>query len=240
VQPDTCLEFKPTARASAPRTPGAAAMSSANDPFYLVKEEIQESVNKVKALCDRVDRLPEGNGERVRYATSAKSECESVFWQLDELDRATAMAERDFARFKVDASELTSRKRWTAATKATASALCDKANGVIEARKRRGAGYHGGGGGDDDAASRQQQRAANDGYLEAQSDQQQTLLRRQDVDLDDISASISRIGQVGLTIGEELDTQGRMLDDLETDVEGTNSRLRCVLYTGPHTTAIAW
>ena len=210
-------------------------MSAANDPFYLVKEEIQESVNKVKALCDRVDRLPEGNGERVRYATSAKSECESVFWQLDELDRATAMAERDFARFKVDASELTSRKRWTAATKATASALCDKANGAIEARKRRGAGYHGG---DDDGGA--SQRAANDGYIDAQSDQQQTLLRRQDVDLDDISASISRIGQVGLTIGEELDTQGRMLDDLETDVEGTNSRLRCVLYTGPHTTAIAW
>ena len=37
--------------------------------------------------------------------------------------------------------------------------------------------------------------------------------------------SIQRIGQVGLTIGEELETQGKMLEELEEDVEGTNSRL---------------
>ena len=35
-------------------------------------------------------------------------------------------------------------------------------------------------------------------------DHQQLLVRRQDEDLDDISVSISRIGQVGLTIGDEL------------------------------------
>ena len=29
------------------------------------------------------------------------SECDSVLWQLEELDRATQMAEQDFARFKV-------------------------------------------------------------------------------------------------------------------------------------------
>merc|ERR1712216_779765 len=63
----------------------------------------------------------------------------------------------------------------------------------------------------------------NDEYLDDQ--QQQRMLRTQDVDLEDISVSIQRIGQVGLTIGEELATQGKMLEDLEQDVEGTNSRL---------------
>ena len=50
-------------------------------------------------------------------------------------------------------------------------------------------------------------------------------MRKQDADLDDISASIQRLGQVGLTIGEELETQGKMIDELEQDVDGTNSRL---------------
>ena len=65
----------------------------------------------------------------------------------------------------------------------------------------------------------------NDEYLDDQQQQQQRMLRTQDVDLEDISVSIQRIGQVGLTIGEELATQGKMLEDLEQDVEGTNSRL---------------
>ena len=196
-------------------------MGDVNDPFYLVKEEIQDSVNKAKGIADRLERLPEGNSERGKYAAQIVSECESVFWQLEELDRATAMAEQDFMRFKVDANELASRKRWTATTKTTESDLNAKAKAVIDARKARAAGYGGDGSRLDDAIGQ-----ANDGYLNEQSDQQQLLMQRQDVDLDDISASISRIGQVGLTIGEELETQGKMLDELEQDVEGTKSRLQ--------------
>ena len=169
-----------------------------------------------------MERLPEGNSERGKYAGQIMSECESVLWQLEELDRATAMAEQDFMRFKVDANELASRKRWTAATKTAVSHLNAKALAVIEARKARGGGGYGGEGSRLDDAIGQ----ANDAYLNQQTDQQQLLMQRQDVDLDDISASINRIGQVGLTIGEELETQGKMLDDLEQDVEGTKSRLQ--------------
>lgn len=35
-----------------------------------------------------------------------------------------------------------------------------------------------------------------------------------------------RLCREGLTIGEELETQGKMLDDLEQDVEGTKNRLQ--------------
>ena len=43
--------------------------------------------------------------------------------------------------------------------------------------------------------------------------------RQQDQDLDELSESVARLGQVGRTIGEELDTQ------LEEDVDGTTTRL---------------
>lgn len=166
-------------------------MGDVNDPFYLVKEEIQESVNKVKGIVERMERLPEGNSERGKYAGQITSECESVFWQLEELDRATAMAEQDFMRFKVDANELASRKRWTAATKSAVGDLDAKAKAVIDARKARGGGYGGEGSRLDNAVGQ-----ANDEYINTQNDQQQLLMQRQDVDLDDISASINRIGQV--------------------------------------------
>lgn len=210
-----------SARAARERDDLFAKMGDVNDPFYLVKEEIQGSVDKAKGVTERMDRLPEYNGERVKYANAIVTECDSVKWQLEELDRATAMAERDFVRFKVDQNELASRKRWTAVTKDAVEAMRGNAQRVLEihSRSNRGAASSPLGG-----LSGEYERG-NDEYLDDQQQQQQRMLRTQDVDLEDISVSIQRIGQVGLTIGEELATQGKMLEDLEQDVEGTNSRL---------------
>ena len=107
-------------------------MGDVNDPFYLVKEEIQGSVDKAKGLTERMDRLPEHNSERVKYANAITTECDSVKWQLEELDRATGMAERDFDRFKVDAAELASRRRWTANTKSRVETMRADAQGVLD------------------------------------------------------------------------------------------------------------
>jgi len=65
----------------------------------------------------------------------------------------------------------------------------------------------------------------NDSYLDSQADQQALLVRRQDEDLEDLGQTVARLGQVGLTIGEELDAQSKMLEELEDDVDGTSSRL---------------
>jgi|TARA_B110000503_G_scaffold140880_1_gene232938 syntaxin 6 len=191
-------------------------MGDVNDPFYLVKEEIQLSVDKAKAVTERMDRLPEHNGERARYANEIVTECDSVVWQLEELNRATGMAERDFVRFRVDANELSSRKRWTSVTKDAVVAMRGNARRVVDgaAEKQKRAGgqnsNHFAAG-----ASASDQSTQNDHYLDDHNQQQQHMLRSQDVDLEDISVSIRRIGQVGLTIGEELATQGKMLEDLE-------------------------
>ena len=54
-------------------------MGDVNDPFYLVKEEIQLSVDKAKAVTERMDRLPEHNGERARYATKSSPSATALF-----------------------------------------------------------------------------------------------------------------------------------------------------------------
>ena len=50
--------------------------------------------------------------------------------------------------------------------------------------------------------------------------------RQQDEQLEDIEQAVTRLGRVGLTIHEELETQGRMLDELDEDVDTTHSRLK--------------
>ena len=102
-------------------------------------------------------------------------------------------------------------------------AKVEDARAVAESRMGANAGRGEGGG----AAFVGDSRAGGDiGRNESGlDDHQQLLVRRQDEDLDDISASISRIGQVGLTIGDELASQSKMLEDLEEDVDGVNARL---------------
>jgi len=190
--------------------------SRARDPYYVVRDEIATHVADVRArLTSSVSSGPSA----ASAASAVVEECESLSWELDELDRAVAVAERDMARFGLTPGEIQERKRWSAATRAKV----DDARAVAQSRMSANAGRGGGG----DAAFGGDARTGGDIRMNESGfdDHQQLLVRRQDEDLDDISASISRIGQVGLTIGEELASQSKMLEDLEEDVDGVNARL---------------
>ena len=54
----------------------------------------------------------------------------------------------------------------------------------------------------------------------------QACLRAQDDQLDDISLTVGRIGEVGRAMHDELTLQGRMLEELDTDLDGTSTRLK--------------
>ena len=43
--------------------------------------------------------------------------------QLEELERATAMAESDYARFRIEKAELASRRSWNSSTRVQVEAL---------------------------------------------------------------------------------------------------------------------
>lgn len=90
---------------------------SASDPFYLVKDEIQDTVTKLLSTLVRWEKLPTSSTERSVIGGEMLSSCESLEWQVDELDKATSVAEKDPARFKLDAVEIKRRKSWTSSTR---------------------------------------------------------------------------------------------------------------------------
>lgn len=65
----------------------------------------------------------------------------------------------------------------------------------------------------------------DDDFISSESDRQQLLIRQQDEELDELTASVQRIGGVGLTIHEELSGQERILGDLSLEMETTSNRL---------------
>ncbi|CAN6694679.1 unnamed protein product [Malus baccata var. baccata] len=220
-------------------------MPSAQDPFYVVKEEIQESIEKLQSSFHQWERLSSDNGEQVRLTKELLASCGSIEWQkialdhlrpvqhwdfmVDELDKAISVAARDPTWYGIDEVELEKRRRWTSTARAQVGSL----KKAVEAGKdSSGTSVNG--------MRRELMRVANsqetersnpygahhnDDFITSESDRQLLLIKQQDEELDELSASVERIGGVGLTIHEELLAQEKIIEELGTEMDGTSNRL---------------
>nr|KAJ0209637.1 hypothetical protein LSAT_V11C400208790 [Lactuca sativa] len=59
-------------------------MSSTQDPFYIVKDEIQDSIDSLQGSFHELERVPVGSGEQSRLTKELLSNCESIERQLLE------------------------------------------------------------------------------------------------------------------------------------------------------------
>ncbi|XP_058202387.1 syntaxin-61 [Rhododendron vialii] len=207
-------------------------MSSAQDPFYIVKEEIQESIDKVLSSFHQWERIPAGSQEQQNLTEDLLTSCESIEWQVDELDKAIAVAARDPSYYGIDQAELDKRRRWTSTARTqvgnvkktvVAGKMLDgtstsNVNGMRRELMRMPNSHQGG-------RSNQYAAPNNDDIVSSESDRQLLLIKQQDEELDELSASVERIGGVGLTIHEELLAQEKIIDELGTEMESTSNRL---------------
>ncbi|XP_050247716.1 syntaxin-61-like [Quercus robur] len=207
-------------------------MPSAQDPFYVVKEEIQESIDKLQSTFHQWERIPSGTGEQLHLTKELLASCESIEWQVDELDKAIAVAARDPSWYSIDEVELEKRRRWTS----TARMQVGTMKKAVEAGKEsNGTGTTGLSGmrrelmrmPDSHKAdgSNHYNAQDNDDFIASESDRQLLLIKQQDEELDELSASVERIGGVGLTIHEELLAQEKIIDELGMEMDSTSNRL---------------
>ncbi|XP_010549364.1 PREDICTED: syntaxin-61-like [Tarenaya hassleriana] len=205
-------------------------MSSAQDPFYIVKEEIQESIDKLQSNFHKWERIPPDTGEQVHLTKELLAACESIEWQLDELNKAITVAARDPAWYGINEAELEKRRTWTSNARtqvgsAKKTVLAGKgSNGVAGAKEMRRELMRMP---NSSETERYDQFAArnDDDFVQSQSDRQLLLIKQQDEELDELSISVQRIGGVGLTIHDELVSQERIIDELGTEMDSTKNRL---------------
>jgi len=72
------------------------------------------------------------------------------------------------------------------------------------------------------------QRDDNSSFIASEQQEQQMLMRQQDEHLDELSGVVNRLGAVSLTIGQELEDQGNLLNDLDDDMDGVRARLGAI------------
>ncbi|MCO5590402.1 hypothetical protein L7F22_044372 [Adiantum nelumboides] len=202
---------------------GHDTITAAQDPFYLVKEEVQGLVNSVQKSFKKWEQLLPGSLEGSQLGRDIVTDCASIDWQVDELDKAIAVAERDPARYGLDSAEIAQRKRWTGFTQnqigAIKKAVLDSQSfGPARVEMMRMPL---------NASSQKVNLATShdEDFYTSESDRQVLLMKEQDQDLDELSASVERLGDVGLTIHDELISQDRIIDDIGREMDKTTNRL---------------
>lgn len=185
------------------------------DPFYLIRQEIQDMVNELQQKMSRFHGLTAANPERKTLAHNVQSGCDSVAWQLTELDTAVDKASVDPAKFNLTTEELASRRKWINNTRRQVEGMKETLRTAISAISQTPAHL-----------PDNKYQTANEGFVRGEVEKQQLVMRQQDDQLEDIEAAAARIARVGKEIGQELEHQEKLLNELDEDVDTTQSRLR--------------
>uniref|UniRef100_A0A3Q1F457 Syntaxin 6 n=1 Tax=Acanthochromis polyacanthus TaxID=80966 RepID=A0A3Q1F457_9TELE len=209
---------------------------SMEDPFFVVKGEVQKAVNAAQSLHHRWrELLQEGGGASKEEIDWTTNELRNSLRSIDE-----RIVESNPKKFNLDAAELSKRKAFITSTRLTVKEMKEQMSSPAAAsadRKNRQAllGDHGAQGpiwqpGPDKYSRLDRQlQNANSQFIEEQQVQQQLIAEQQDEQLELVSGTIGVLKNMSERIGMELDEQAVMLDDFSHEMDNTQSRLDNVM-----------
>eukprot|EP00321_Phaeocystis_globosa_P004128 CAMPEP_0118828844 /NCGR_PEP_ID=MMETSP1162-20130426/20891_1 /TAXON_ID=33656 /ORGANISM="Phaeocystis Sp, Strain CCMP2710" /LENGTH=275 /DNA_ID=CAMNT_0006759925 /DNA_START=47 /DNA_END=872 /DNA_ORIENTATION=+ len=225
---------------------------SEEDPFTLVQEEASRSLLDVQAQLAHWRELSSSTSEMDHTeANQVKVHLTATIGELqldlDAMQSAVDHAAGDHAKFGIAHDELERRRAFISQTRAEANAIRDTlaaAKSVRSARKERlerqgllaGRGSSSCEMASGAAASVEKiaeagrlQRGvhqAHEDELQEQAQLQRAMVAEQDDNLGMLSSTMTRLGQMGLAIKDELIAQGRALDELTDEVDSTASKMK--------------
>ncbi|XP_068449157.1 syntaxin-6 [Clinocottus analis] len=218
---------------------------SMEDPFFVVKGEVQKAVNAAQSLHHRWSELLQEGGaaskEEMDWTTNElRNSLRSIEWDLEDLDETISIVESNPKKFNLDAAELSTRKAFITSTRQTvkemkeqmsspAAASVDRKNTQALLGGRGGQGPIWQPGPDKYGRLDRQLQNANSQFIEEQQGQQQLMAEQQDEQLELVSGTIGVLKNMSERIGMELDEQAVMLDDFTHEVDNTQSRLDNVM-----------
>lgn len=212
------------------------------DPFFVVKGEVQKAVNAAQSLHHRwSELLQEGGGaskEEMDWTTNElRNSLRSIEWDLEDLDETISIVESNPKKFNLDTAELTKRKAFITNTRETVKEMKEQMSSptAVSADKKNKQGERSAQGpiwqpGQDKYSGLDRQlQTANSQFIEEQQTQQQLIAGQQDEQLELVSGTIGVLKNMSERIGMELDEQSVMLDDFSHEMDNTHSRLDNVM-----------
>jgi len=214
---------------------------SSEDPFFVVKDEVQKAVSLARGLYERWCDLLEnpGNCSREEYewtTNELRNALRSIDWDLEDLEETISIVERNPKKFKIDTHELMDRRQFVNRTKDTVKDMKEHMSSP-QTRTR------------EDNVSRQtlitnggpvkpqnkymrlenEIDRANSRFIDDTQQQQTSMINDQDETIERIGGSVGVLKNMSSQIGNELDEQAVMLDDFAHEMDTTDTKMDNVM-----------
>uniref|UniRef100_I3MAL3 Syntaxin-6 n=1 Tax=Ictidomys tridecemlineatus TaxID=43179 RepID=I3MAL3_ICTTR len=217
---------------------------SLEDPFFVVRGEVQKAVNTARGLHQRwCELLKDGAAvgrEELDWTTNElRNGLRSIEWDLEDLEETIdilgpRIVEANPGKFKLPAGDLQERKVFVERMREAVQEMKDHmvspaAIAFMERNNREVL-----------MAKPDAQKSHSDlldasvvsatsRYIEEQQATQQLIMEQQDQQLEMVSGSIRVLKHMSGRVGEELDEQGVMLDAFAHEMDLTQSQMDRVL-----------
>ncbi|KAI8106794.1 hypothetical protein M9434_001448 [Picochlorum sp. BPE23] len=182
------------------------AAPSSSDPFYVVKEEVNDTLK----TAERKYRQCKVSGSAT-VLEELKDDVEGLRYMLQEIKRSVDTASKNPNRFRLTNAEIQDRKAWMDHVGQRVEQL---SSNIWTISQRSRVSPYG-----------ETRNVENDRFIETEMSHQEQIVARQDQDLDVLGDHVLRIGELGREMGQELDVQGQLLDDFGYEMQGTQTRL---------------
>lgn len=197
------------------------------DPFFVVKNEVVEAVNKTKDLYQRWCELKDLNlisKEEIEWTTNElRNSFRSIEWDLEDLEETVCIVEKNPKKFKIDCTEISTRKAFIDKTKEEVQLMRDKMFETKEKKMRQG--LLGTGYAKYTRLENEVESPTQSNFIEDTQQAQQLIIDSQEEQIERVGSTVGTLKSMSKQIGNELDEQSVMLDDLGYEMEVTESKL---------------
>ncbi|GIY67191.1 syntaxin-10 [Caerostris darwini] len=197
------------------------------DPFFVVKNEVVEAVTKTKDLYQRWCELKDLNlisKEEIEWSTNElKNSFRSIEWDLEDLEETISIVEKNPKQFKIDCTEINTRKAFIDKTKEEVQSMKDKMFETREKKMRQG--LLGTGYAKYTRLENEIESPTQSNIIEETQKTQQLIVDAQEEQIERVGATVGTLKSMSNQIRNELDEQSVMLDDLGYEMEVTESKM---------------
>ncbi|XP_030638147.1 syntaxin-10 [Chanos chanos] len=210
---------------------------SLEDPFFVVKGEVQKALTRAQGLFERWEELLQDgtpvSRDELEWSTNELRNClRAIDWDLEDLNETISIVESNPGKFRLGENELQERKTFVQRTQQSVQEMKDQLSSpsaVAQAEKKNRQALIGATGTDRYAGLDPHLVSANSRYIQEQQEQQQLIMQEQDEHLELVSGSIRVLKDMSSRIGDELDEQAVMLGEFGDEMDHTSSRMDSVL-----------
>ncbi|XP_032025786.1 syntaxin-10 isoform X2 [Hylobates moloch] len=176
---------------------------SLEDPFFVVRGEVQKAVNTARGLyqrwCELLQESAAVGREELDWTTNElRNGLRSIEWDLEDLEETIGIVEANPGKFKLPAGDLQERKVFVERMREAVQEMKDHMVSPTAVA-----------------------------FLERNN--RELIMDEQDQQLEMVSGSIQVLKHMSGRVGEELDEQGIILDAFAQEMDHTQSRMDGVL-----------